>query len=463
MSFSYPSGVSIQSLTQDLCRFATGVVAPENEAFFKRLSQELPFQLHRYPSGSEYNGWLVPQLWQVEKALILKEGLPVFDGLTHTLGVAVYSQSFQGELDWEELKPHLVTNPDLPEAYVYHCMWQYRPWEADWALAMPYTLYRTLGPGRYQVELVTTYTPGEMLVAEYEHRGRSEQTVIFNAHTCHPQMANDDFAGVAVLVRLFQWLQEQDTYYTYRLVLGPEHLGTVFYLRDQPPQQLNNLVCGAFSEMPGTSGPIKVTASFLGNQPIDRAFRHAVRHYSRACSLVPWRQGAGNDETVWEAPGYEVPFVEVSRCENQFSPYREYHTNLDDAALMDEGQLTEFYQVFCRVIEILETNAVLYRQFNGLICLSNPRYNLYRERPDPAVVKDLAADSEKWGYLLDCLLRYLDGSITILEIAEKHDLPFDRLYQYLQKFAEKGLVRFKFQAIQRVSISALEVNRDSHD
>lgn len=447
-------GTTILPLTRDLCAYATGVVAPDNKRLFERIGQELPIRLHRYASGSTYNGWLVPQLWQVERATLHRDGQQVFNGKDHALGVAVYSKSFQGELDWESLKPHLVTNADLPEAYVYHCMWQYRPWDADWALCVPYEIYRTLGPGRYQVELSTTYRLGEMLIAEYEHPGRSGRTIVFNAHTCHPHMANDDFAGVAVLIRLFQWLRGQDTYYTYRLILGPEHLGTVFYLHDRSPEDLQRLVSGVFAEMPGTAGPVKVASTFAGNQPIDKAFRNAVRHYSRTCELVPWRQGAGNDETVWEAPGYEVPFVEVSRSEQLLSPYREYHTSLDTPELMIPEQLEEFYEVLKRAIGILERNALVYRKFNGIICLSNPDYDLYCERPDPAVVKNLDEDSEKWGYLLDCLLRYFDGSLSILDIAEKHDLPFDHLYHYLLRFKEKGLVRLEFAPVERHPISS---------
>ena len=445
----------ILSLIRELYPYAIRVVSEDNEAFFQRISKELPIKLYRYPSGSTFNGWVVPELWKVVKATISRNGRTVFDGSVHPLAVATYSRPFQGELDYEELQPHMVTNPELPQAYVYHCVWQYRPWEPDWAFSVPYEVYKTLGPGRYQVDLVTTYEPGEMLVGEYEHRGRSDRTVVFNAHTCHPLQANDDLAGVAALVRLFQWLRGRDTHYTYRLVLAPEHVGTVFYLAERSEEELQRLVCGAFAEMPGTDGPIKVASSFLGDQPMDKAFRNAVRHHSNAYEQVPWREGAGNDETVWEAPGYEVPFVEVSRCLDSSTPYREYHTSLDTPDILNEEALAEFYRVFSQVVEILENNATLYRRFNGLISLSNPEYDLYFERPDPAVAKDLDADSEKWGHLLDSLFRYLDGSMTILDIADKHDLPFDRLFQYLTRFQDKGLVDLKFAPVERLPVSQI--------
>ena len=34
-----------------------------------------------------------------------------------------------------------------------------------------------------------------------------------------------------------------------------------------------------------------------------------------------WREGAGNDETVWESPGFEIPFVELTRC-GTFKPFK---------------------------------------------------------------------------------------------------------------------------------------------
>ena len=117
---------------------------------------------------------------------------------------------FEGELDWEDLKPHLVTNADLPDAYMFHCMWQYRPWDADWVLSIPYKVFTQLGPGRYRVNLKTEYESGEMLVAHHIKKGQSDKTIVMHSNTCHPHMANDGFAGTAILIRLFQWLAIQE-------------------------------------------------------------------------------------------------------------------------------------------------------------------------------------------------------------------------------------------------------------
>ena len=425
-------------------------MADENRLLFECIEKELPLEIFRFASGDEFNGWEVPQNWRVQTAELWRDDELVFDGTAHTLGVARYSKSFEGDLTWDELKPHLVTNSNLPDAHMFHCMWQYRPWDADWALGIPYKIYTHLGPGRYRVNLKTEYEPGEMLVAHHIKPGRSDKTIILQSNTCHPHMANDGFAGTAVLIRLFQWLATQDTHYSYRLVLGPEHLGTVFYLRDHSLDEINSFVCGLFEEMPGTEGPLKATSTFLGGHVVDAAIANAMRHHSRRFEIAPWRMGAGNDEVVWEAPGYEVPFVELTRSESIEQPFREYHSSLDRPELMNVDQLNEIFDVLKQTVITLEGNAVMHRKFNGLICLSNPKFDLYMERPDPTVPKNISEDSEKWGHLLDCLFRYFDGKTTILDVATQHDLPFEALHRYLQRFEEKGLISLSFQEMPRV-------------
>ena len=116
---------------------------------------------------------------------------------------------------------------------------------------------------------------------------------------------------------------------------------------------------------------------------------------------------------------------------------------------MKVAQLNEMYNILQQVILTLENNAVMHRKFNGLICLSNPEFDLYKERPDPTVVKNITEESEKWGHLLDCLFRYFDGETTILDIATKHDLPFEDLRRYIARFEEKNLISLSFHEISK--------------
>jgi DNA-binding IclR family transcriptional regulator len=45
------------------------------------------------------------------------------------------------------------------------------------------------------------------------------------------------------------------------------------------------------------------------------------------------------------------------------------------------------------------------------------------------------------GRIQDVLPRYLDGSRTVFEIAERLQVPFGALRRYLGRFADKGLIR----------------------
>lgn len=439
------SADAMLTLTRALCGFRTGVVADGNEALFSRLQDELPFTLHRYAAGQVHLGWEIPRRWRVQEALLLRDGKVVHDAATHPLGVGMYSRSFEGPIELDDLKPHLVSNPALPDAILYHCNWLYRPWDADWALSIPHRIVESLQPGRYEVRLRTSYDDGEMIVGVHEHRGTSDRTVVFQAHHCHPGMANDGFAGIAALIRLFQGLRGRTTRFTYRLVLAPEHIGSVFYLRDRSRDELERIVGGVFAEIPSTGGPIVVSPSLsgelAGGHPLDTALLHAARRHPRGFRTTHFRGGIGNDETVWEAPGYEVPFAQLSSSLGQPHHYPEYHTSLDTPDRIVPEDLVAFLEVLERFVEILERDAVYERTFDGYPSLSSPAYRLYRERFDPAESgKKIDDDPVAWGRLSDAIYRLFDGRTTTLAIAERYGLPFHELRDYLARFEEKGLV-----------------------
>jgi len=445
--------VDFLKLTEELCAIPTGIVCDGNETLFARIHSEVPLEIHRYPSGQEFNGWAIPHKWTVQRAIIKSNGRVIYDGKSSPLGVAHYSRSFLGALSLDELKPHLFSRPDMPTAITYHCSWLYQPWREEWGFCLPYNLVKSLENGLYEVDLRTTFESGLMLLGVASKLGKSNKTIVFNTNNCHPHMASDGFAGTAVLIRLFQWLSSFDTHYSYKLLIAPEHYGSVFYLRDRTREEIRDFVGGVFAEMLGNKGPFVVASTFNGDTLIDRAFKYAAKRYAENPRFVGFRETAGNDETVWEAPGYEVPFVQVARSNDRNIHYPEYHTDLDNADLMNPDLLAEAFNVFKKAIQIIESNFTITRKFNGLISLSNPMYNLYISRVDPAVAPDERMEiSASWGYLQDCLPRYFDGRITVLDIAERHNLDFFELLKYLELFREKNLVEFGFKEIDREQI-----------
>jgi aminopeptidase-like protein len=202
--------------------------------------------------------------------------------------------------------------------------------------------------------------------------------------------------------------------------------------------------------MMGTDGDFVVASTFNGGEILDRAFRHVVKNHTRAHRFVGFRESVGNDETVWEAPGIEIPCVQVNRFRTHSVPFPEYHTNFDNADLMDAEQLEEFLDVFKKVVQLLETNVTLHRKFDGLIALSNPKYDIYLERFDPTKAAGTKASySNSWGILQDSIPRYFDGRMSVLDIAEKHDIDFFEIRSYVQQFIDKELVDARFEEMER--------------
>lgn len=409
------------------------------------LQAELPFKVHQYKSGQEHNGWVVPDDWKLLKAEIKKDGQLIYDGTKHPLGVIGSSESFKGKISLAELKQHLYYFEDSPDDIVYHCDLYYKPHRKLWGFCLPYNLYRTLTEGEYEIDLETKHTPGTMKVLDYTHPGQSDKTVVLNAHNCHAAQLNDGPAGYVVFMEVMKRLKERKTKYSYKLIIAPEHLGTVFYLADLDPKEIAKFKLGIFMEMVGHDNPtFSLQESFDGKSYIDKIAHHVLKFKSQGYWSDGFRQIIGNDESVWEAPGYEVPMISLSRCKSADQPYPEYHLSSDNIGIIKSDKLEETADIIMAMIDVLEKDCLLQRKFTGLIALSNPKYDLYIvPGNDPSIKEEENLENrKKWSDLMNDLPRYLDQNMSVLDLAIKYDLPFDQVYDYLLKFKAKGLVDF---------------------
>ncbi len=402
------------------------------------LCEELPFTVHAYASGQEHNGWVIPWKWEVRRAEIRRHGRVVYDGLAHPLGVIGYSQPFQGTVDREELKRHLFFHPTWPDALVYHCDLYYKVGQKDWGFSVPQTLSNQLEPGTYEVILETVHEAGTMKVCDYLLPGDTQDTIVLNAHNCHAGQANDDISGVVVGVEVMKHLKSQsERRYSYRLIIAPEHHGTVFYLAPRTKAELAHFRGAVFLECLGNDNRFALQESFTGASELDRAMHQVLRHRHPDFFADRFRKIVGNDETVWEAPGYEIPTISLSRF-----PFPEYHSSHDTDRIISEHRLEEAVDVVLDLVRILETNSRLHRKFDGLVALSHPKYDLYIPTADPSIRPEVEMEQRQWNYLMDCLPRYFDGRMTVLDIAQKHGLPYEKVLAYLERFRDKGLVDF---------------------
>ncbi len=205
-------------------------------------------------------------------------------------------------------------------------------------------------------------------------------------------------------------------------------------------------------EMLGTEGPLALKRSFVGTSLIDRALKNCLQHSNAMWEERPFRKVVGNDETCWEAAGYEIPFPSLSRW-----PYPDYHTIYDNSELMSEEKLADAVNIVFEALLIIEQDSVITLNFKGLVALSNSKYDLYKPFWDPSEPERREIDDigRRWNYLMDCLPRYFDCEIRILEIAERHEMPFAKVHNYIQDFAAKELVKVSIAALENFPVRRL--------
>ncbi len=352
------------------------------------------------------------------------------------------------------MKRHLYFSAVYDDALIYHCDWFYKPHIKDWGMTMPKKLLDTIKDDvEYNVDLQTSFNNGAMKVCEFTLKGELPDTIILNAHNCHPFCCNDDLSGVAVGIEIMRRLQKQEKRrYTYKLIVAPEHFGSIFYL-DKMRHSLDNLVkhfkYGMFLESLGTTGPLALQLSFLGNTAIDAALLDSVgADWRPKPTIGEFRSIVGNDETCWDAAGYEIPFPSLSRV-----PFKEYHTSHDSPDLMSEVKMIEATDAVMDALYIMENNATMTKKFHGLVCLSNPIYDLYKPYWDPSMPdrREIGEEAKNWNGLMNALPRYFDGDCRTSEIAERWDMPFRKVHEYLLEWQRKGLIQMRPAVLEKPS------------
>ncbi len=432
--------MTMLDLITDLHPIRSGTVCDGADQLMVRLTRELGFEIHEFASGLEWNGWIIPWKWDCQKATIHDSaGRLVYDGNAHPLGVASYSDSFVAGIGGKMLKDHLFfcDKDGYEDEIIYHCDWWYKPHARSWGMCIPKRIYETIDDrAAFHVELRTTFEPGTMKVAEYVLRGETNESIVLNAHTCHPGCANDDLSGVAVGIEVMRLLAQQpQRRYTYRLICAPEHYGSIFYL-----QRFGNQLpaYALFLESLGSTGPLALQESFTGHTAIDRALSNALT--TREHMTGEFRSIVGNDETCWEAQNIGVPCPSLSRV-----PFPQYHTSRDNPGLMSVPHLEEAVCVVLEALLNIDRDVVATSDIKGLICLSSPQYDLYQPFFDPSIPgrRTISDGAMRWNKFMNHLPRYLDGNHSALRLAERFGLKAQAVRDYLAGWEECGLAKLE--------------------
>jgi len=393
-----------------------------------RLAQEVPMAIHEYPSGEQCWTWRIPEKWSVQEAYLeTLDGKRIIDVADHPLHVVSYSLPFEGIVSREKLSSHLHVHPTLPDAIPF----VFKYYQRDWGLCASQRLKESLSDERYRVVIRTRFEPGTLKVGEVIVPGQSERMVMLAAHLCHPAMVNDDLTGVVVGVDVMRrLLQEAQPYYTYRLLILPETIGSVAYLSHHEAL-IPDMVGGLFLEMLGNDSAHALQFSFQPESAFDRCMQAAFRGLDPQGYTGAYRSIVPNDERQFNAPGVRVPMLSLSRVERPSyppRPYREYHSSLDTQAIVTQKRLESSRDLVLGLLNAWEKNLYVVNHFKGEVFLSG--YGIwidYRDNPEGS-------------RRLFEIMERCDGEHRVAVIAAELGIPFSAVWEVIAKFLEKGLV-----------------------
>lgn len=396
------------------------------------LCKRLPFRVRRFQGDNDYNGWVIPPKWDIEEALIRKNGSVIFDGKQHALAVIALSAPYEGIVTGKELRAHLHYDHRYADSLTFHFRQQYRSWDRDWGFCVPKDFYDSLDDGDYEVVIRTRESEGYLDVLEYELKGVREETIAICAQPDHPGVSNDGLAGVAVAIELFKRLSHSRRKFTYRLILSPSIMGTEYYLGHLPMDNKGRILEALCLWMLGSETQLALQDSRVPTAELADYLEASLEEQECNYRREPFEKVIINDEYIWEAHG--IPAASLSRM-----PYPEYHSSRDNMALMRESSLEEAVTALLKALVEYDQSSLIRKKFTGTVCLSNPQYDLYVD-PGQIAFGDIPDSDRKQLRLLMDILPTLERPTTLRQLQKRVGLSAEIVERYLRKWEDRGLI-----------------------
>ncbi len=208
-----------------ICRSITGAGVRDTLAI---LRERLPLVVHEVPSGTPVFDWTVPREWNVRDAWLRPVGgQKIADFRRSNLHLVSYSVPVRATLSLAELRPHLHSLPEHPDWIPYRTSY----YQADWGFCLPHRVLDALREGDYEVEIDSSLHDGSLTYGELALPGESDEEILFSCHVCHPSLANDNLASIAVASELAEILAGLPRRrYTYRFLFIPGTIGSITWL-----------------------------------------------------------------------------------------------------------------------------------------------------------------------------------------------------------------------------------------
>lgn len=143
-----------------ICRSITGDGVRRTLEILRR---HIPLEIHEVPTGTRVFDWTVPREWNIRDAWVKNaRGERVIDFREHNLHVLSYSVPIHETLALAELREHLHSLPDKPDAVPYRTSY----YQDRWGFCLAHRELEKLEDGDYEVMIDSTLEPGHLTYGE---------------------------------------------------------------------------------------------------------------------------------------------------------------------------------------------------------------------------------------------------------------------------------------------------------
>ncbi|WP_116999680.1 DUF4910 domain-containing protein [Desertimonas flava] len=413
-------------LVEDLypiCRSITGDGVRES---LRLITEVVPLEIHEIPSGTPVLDWTIPPEWNVRDAYIADAGSGerVIDFRSNNLHIVSYSEPISARMTLDELRPHLHTLPDQPEAVPYRTSYYTRAW----GFCLSQQDLDNLPDGDYDVMIDSSLEPGSLTYGEAIVPGATEREILVSSHVCHPSLADDNLSGIAVAALLARRLLEgPQLRHTVRFIFAPGTIGTIAWL-DGHRDELSRIAAGLTLTCLGDDHDFTYKRTVTGDALVDQAASIVLRDRQIAHQMTDFSP-YGYDERQYNSPGFRVPVGSLMR--GRHGTFPEYHTSLDNLLFVSGERMAESLDVVAGIVEAIDKN----RALRNLEPFGEPQLGargLYG-----ALGGTTIADAQ---LAMLWVLNLSDGEHSLLDIAARSGLSFESVEATALLLEDHGLL-----------------------
>lgn len=418
------TGAELHALVERLYPICRSITGDGVRQTLDIIGEHITLERHEVPTGTAVLDWTIPQEWNIRDAYVATpSGERVIDFQELNLHVVGYSVPVRQRMPLSELREHLHTLPDQPSWVPYRTSY-YAP---AWGFCLAQEKLDALPDGEYDVVIDSTLADGSLTYGEHVVPGRVTDEVIVSCHVCHPSLANDNLAGIAVAVSLAQQLAESQPHYTYRFLFMPGTIGSITWLA-RNASRIEKVRHGLVLACAGDPGSLTYKKSRRDDAEIDRVMQHVLRSREhRVVDFSPY----GYDERQFCSPGFNLGVGSLTRT--PYAGYPEYHTSADNPGFVSPAAMEDTLGALRDAFGVLDRN----RRYVNLSPYGEPQLGkrgLYDSLGGRSDAKQ-AQMAMLW------VLNLSDGSHSLLDIAERAGLPFDIVDVAARALHDAGLVK----------------------